>query len=445
MTATWIKNPLGILAENADGGIVVESTKIVELVASGSTPTTPVDEAFDAGSHVIIPGLINTHHHFFQTMTRAHPVALNKPLFPWLEGLYPVWERFTPDALRLATRMAYTELLLSGCTTASDHHYLYPAGLEGSVDTQVEEARAVGIRAFITRGSMSDKQGGLTPANLVQDDDEILADCARVLERYHDNAPGAMIQIGLAPCSPFNATKNLMSETAKLAACHDSRMHTHCGETLDEIAYCSQVFGQRPVDYLEEVGWLTPRTWLAHGIHFSDDEIARLGASGVGVSHCPTSNMLLASGSCRTQDLEAAGSPIGLGVDGSASNDNSNMMEAVRDAFLLNRLNYGADAVSHLDALRWATTGSAACLGRADIGRIAVGMEADIALFTLDEPRFSGSHDPLAALVLCGAHGADRVMVAGRWQVIDGEPIGFDLEELRHEHHAQAMQLFGTT
>ena len=445
MTATWIKNPLRILADEADGGIVVEGTKIVELVASGSSPNTRVDETLDAGSHVITPGLINTHHHFFQTMTRAHPAALNKPLFPWLESLYPVWERFTPDALRLATRMAYAELLVSGCTTASDHHYLYPAGLESAVDIQVEGARAVGIRAFITRGSMSDKQGGLTPANLVQDDDEILADSARVLERYHDSAPGSMVQIGLAPCSPFNVTPRLMRETAELAAHHDSRLHTHCGETLDEIDYCSQVFGQRPVDYLEDVGWLTPRTWLAHGIHFSNDEIARLGASGVGVSHCPASNMLLSSGSCRTLDLEAAGSPIGLGVDGSASNDNSNMMEAVRDAFLLNRLNYGADSVSHLDALRWATTGSAECLGRSDIGSIAVGMEADLALFALDELRFSGSHDPLAALVLCGAHQADRVMVAGRWQVVDGEPTGLDLEELRHAHHDQAMRLFSNT
>ncbi|MFC6050503.1 amidohydrolase family protein, partial [Methylobacterium hispanicum] len=308
---------------------------------------------FEAGRHVVVPGLVNTHHHAFQTLTRAHPAALDKPLFPWLQALYPVWQRITPEAFRLATRLAYTELLLSGCTTAGDHHYLFPRGLEDSVDVQVDEARALGIRACVSRGSMSLSQdeGGLPPGTLVQDDDAILADSERVLDLFHDARPGAMVQVALAPCSPFAVTKRLMRESARLADLRDCRLHTHLGETLDEDAYCLELFGQRPVDYLEEVGWLSGRTWLAHGIHFDDAEVARLGAAGVGICHCPTSNMVLASGRCRTCELEAAGSPVGLGVDGSASNDSSNLMEGVRHALMLNRLTYGAEAVTHLDAL----------------------------------------------------------------------------------------------
>ncbi|SFJ04860.1 8-oxoguanine deaminase [Methylobacterium brachiatum] len=441
----WIRDPLAILAEGAGGGIVVAGSRIVERVAVGAQPTAPVDETFDASRHVVIPGLINTHHHAFQTLTRAHPIAINKPLFPWLKALYTVWGRITPEAFRLATRVAYTELLLSGCTTAGDHHYLFPKGLEQSVDIQVEEARGLGIRAAITRGSMSlsDREGGLPPETLTQDDDTILADCERVLNLFHDSAPGAMVQVGLAPCSPFAVTKRLMRESADLAARHGCRLHTHLGETLDEDEFCLSMFGCRPVDYLEEVGWMSERVWLAHGIHFNDAEVARLGKAGVGVCHCPTSNMTLASGHCRTCELEAAGSPVGLGVDGSASNDSSNLMEGVRHALMLNRLTYGAETVTHLDALRWATEGSAACLGRSDIGRIEPGREADLALFTLDELRFSGAHDPLAALVLCGATRADRVMVAGQWRVIDGQPFGVDAVRLREDHSRLAKALFG--
>ncbi len=430
----WLRDPLGVLAEGAGGGLVVAGSRIVELVPSGARPLAPVDITFDASRHVVIPGLVSTHHHMFQTLTRAHPLALNKPLFPWLEALYTVWPRLTPDAFRLATRVAYAELLMSGCTTAADHHYLFPKGLERAVDIQVEEARAIGIRALVTRGSMSDRDGGVTPPDVVQDEDEILADCERVLQLFHDPGPGAMVRVGLAPCSLFNVSKRLMRESAGLADRFDCRLHTHCGETLDEIAYSQSLFGQRPVDYLEDVGWLSSRVWLAHGIHFTDAEVRRLGRAGVGVCHCPTSNMVLASGRCRTCELEAAGSPVGLGVDGSASNDSSNMMEAVRHALMLNRLTYGADRVSHLDALRWATEGSARCLGRSDIGRIEVGREADLALFTLDELRFSGSHDPLAALVLCGATRADRVMVAGQWRVIDGALPSLDVRSLQEQH-----------
>ena len=437
----WIKNPLAILADGAGGGLVVDNCRIVELVPSGGEPTTRPDSVFDASERVIIPGLINTHHHFFQTLTRAHPQAINKELFPWLQTLYPIWARSVkPEAFRLATRLALTELLMSGCTTVSDHHYLYPDGLEDAMDIQADEARRLGMRMVLNRGSMSlsVKDGGLPPDSVVQDEDVILADCERVLAAYHDASDGAFCQVALAPCAPFTVSKSLMRQTAELAARHDCRLHTHLGETLDEDAYCLEHFNCRPVDYLEDVGWLNNRTWLAHGIHFNDGEIRRLGSHGVGICHCPTSNMVLASGQCRTRELEQAGCPVGLGVDGSASNDNSNLIEGVRHALMINRLTYNAADITHFDVFRWATKGSAACLGRSDIGEITVGKQADLAFYSLEELRFSGAGDALAALVLCGAHEADRVMIAGQWRVIDRMPVDMDVGRLRAEHGAAA-------
>ncbi len=439
----WIRNPLGIVAENASGGVVVEGGVIAELVAAGTGPAAPVDAVFDASEHVVLPGLINTHHHFYQTLTRAHPAAIDRELFPWLTALYPLWARLTPEHLRLAVRAALAELLLSGCTTAADHHYLYPPGLEDAVDIAVEEARALGIRATISRGSMnlSQKDGGLPPDTVVQDEDTILADSERVLRLFHDPAPGSMIQIALAPCSPFSVTPSLMAKSAELAARFDAPLHTHLAETKDEDAYCLQVYGKRPLDLLEETGWMRPKTWLAHGVHFSCEECERLGRAGVGVCHCPTSNGVLASGFCRTRELEAAGAPLGLGVDGSASNDGSNLMEELRHALLVNRLRYeSAAAVTARDVIRWATQGSARCLGRSDIGSISPGFQADLALYRLDELRFSGAHDPVAALVLCGAHRADRVMVGGRWRVVDGAIPGLDLAALRSAHGAASRR-----
>jgi 8-oxoguanine deaminase len=439
----WIKDPLAILAEDAARGVVVEGSRIVETVPAGREPAAPVDSVFDASRHVVLPGLINTHHHFFQTLTRAHPQAINKELFPWLKALYPVWSRLDIDSFRLGVRVALTELLLSGCTTAADHHYLFPKGLETAIDIQVEEARALGIRMTVTRGSMnlSEKDGGLPPDSVVQDEDEILADSERLLGLYHDRSEGAQIQVALAPCSPFSSTKRVMLESAALAERFDCRLHTHLAETKDEDAYCQEVYGCRPLDFLEEVGWLGPRTWLAHGVHFTCEECEKLGRHGVGVCHCPTSNAVLASGFCKTRELEAAGAPVGLGVDGSASNDSSNLMEGVRHALMVNRLHYeSSSAVTHLDAFRWATQGSARCLGRSDIGCIAPGLQADLAMFTLDELRFSGGHDPLAALVLCGAHRADRVMVGGVWRVVDGMPLGVDVARLRAQHGEAARR-----
>ena len=441
MKSIWLKNPLAILGNRAGSGLLLDGGRIVELVQAGWQPAANPDEVFDASGHVVLPGLINTHHHFYQTLTRAHPQAINKELFDWLKALYPLWARLTPEAMRLGTRLALTELLMSGVTTTSDHHYVFPTGLDDAMDIQVDEAVKLGMRMTVTRGSMnlSVKDGGLPPDSVVQDEDTILADCERVISKYHQSGEGAKIQVALAPCSPFSVTRSLMFACGELAAKHDCRLHTHLAETHDENEFCLARFGCRPVDYLEEAGWLNKRTWLAHGIHFSDEEIGRLGKNGVSVCHCPTSNMVLASGHCRTQELEQAGVAVGLGVDGSASNDNSNLMEGVRHALLMNRLKYGQN-ITHLDVLRWATQGSAKCLGRSDIGEIAVGKQADLALYTLDELRFSGAGDPIAALVLCGAHRADRVMIGGEWRVIDGVPVGVDVERLRHEHGEAAKR-----
>ena len=442
-TTTWIKNPLSIFAEGSDGGVVIKGQKIIELVPLGGFPISNIDETYDASSSVILPGLINTHHHFYQTLTRAYPEALNKELFPWLKSLYKVWAHIQPEMLAVSTELALSELLLSGCTTASDHHYLFPSQLENAIDIQVEEAQKLGMRVVLTRGSMSlgEKDGGLPPQSVVQSKQDILIDSERLIKTYHDSKEGAMTQIALAPCSPFSVTTDLMIETANLAQQYDVRLHTHLAETIDEENFCLEKFGLRTVDYLESVGWLSNRTWLAHGIHFNKDEIKKLGQSGVGICHCPTSNMMLASGICHSLELEEAGSIIGLGVDGSASNDGSNMIAELRQAMYLQRLRYGASKITHQKAYGWATKGSAALLGRNDIGEISIGRQADLALFKLDELRFSGSHDSLAALLLCGAQKADRVMIAGQWKVTDGKIIGKDESELISRHSGAAKKL----
>ncbi len=443
MTALWIKDPLGILAPGAERGVVIDSGCIAELVPKGAEPATPGASTFDASRHVVLPGLINTHHHFYQTLTRATPAALDRTLFPWLQALYPVWARLTPDLLDAATTVAMAELLLSGCTTATDHHYVFPAGLEDAIDIEIAVAKRLGVRVVLTRGSMnlSQQDGGLPPDSVVQHQDTILADSERLIARYHDASPGAMVQIALAPCSPFSVTTSLMQATAALAQRTGVRLHTHLAETADEEAFCRARFGYRPLDYLEQCGWLNDRTWLAHGIHFDAAEIARLARAGTCVTHCPCSNQVLASGTCPVCEMEQAGMSVGLGVDGSASNNASNLMQEVRAAFLLQRSRYGADKISHLDALRWATEGSAGCIGRPELGRIAVGMQADLALFSLDELRFSGALDPIAAVVTCGAHRADRVMIGGRWVVEDGTIPGLDIAGLIRRHTLATQRL----
>lgn len=445
-TRLWIKNPLAVFTGNsldAAGGLVVENGVIAEVLGAGQSPSRPCDSTFDAREHVLLPGLVNTHHHFYQTLTRAWGPVVNQPLFPWLKTLYPVWARLTPEKLALATKVALAELLLSGCSTAADHHYLFPGGLENAIDVQVDVVRELGMRAMLTRGSMSlgEADGGLPPQQTVQEGEVILADSQRLIEQYHERGDGAQIQIALAPCSPFSVTQDIMRQSAELAERLDVRLHTHLAETLDEEDFCLQRFGLRTVDYLDSVGWLSSRTWLAHGIHFNPDEIARLGAAGTGICHCPSSNMRLASGICPTVDLEAAGAPIGIGVDGSASNDGSNMILEARQALYIQRLRYGAEKITPELALGWASKGSAKLLGRTDIGEMAVGKQADLAFFKQDELRFSGSHDPVSALLLCGADRADRMMIGGKWRVVDGQIEGLDVAQLIADHRQAAKAL----
>lgn len=462
----WLRAPRAVfdpepLATSADGGLVVAGGRIVERVPSGVTPRH--DNVFDARGLVLLPGLINTHHHFYQTLTRACVRALDKPLFPWLQSLYPLWARLTPPMLEAATELALVELLLSGCSTAVDHHYVFTAAMPEVIERQAALARRLGMRVMLCRGSMSLGQsaGGLPPDAVVQDEDTILAESERLIRLLHEGTDAAHVQVVLAPCSPFSVTPGLMRETAALARTHGVLLHTHLAETVDENRFCLQAFGMRPLDLIEANGWLAPRTWLAHGIHFTADEILRLGRAGAGVSHCPSSNMLLGSGACPVPALEAAGAPVGLGVDGSASNDGSNLMQEVRQAFLLARLRASLAAgpaesagarehteeagtaalTSHTDALRWATLGGARVLHRPGLGHLDVGALADIACFDLDDVRFSGAEDPVAALVLCGAHRALHVMVGGEWRVRDGVIPGLDLDALRARHQACAGEL----
>lgn len=442
----WIKNPLAVFtanAQHAPGGLVVQNGMIVELLGAGQAPEQPVSDTFDAREHVVLPGLVNAHHHFHQTLTRAWGPAASASMRDWLSRLYPVWAGMNAEHLALASRVALAELLLSGCTTTADHHYLFPDGLEEAIDIQVEAVRELGMRATLCRGSLSlAKPAGGRPYRRVEQRPEvILADSERLIGRYHQRGDGAWVQIALAPCSPFSATRELMRDSAALAEARDVRLHTHLGETPDDGAYCLRHHKLHLADYLHSVGWLGPRTWLAHGIHFSRVEIDRLGAAGVGVCHCPSANMRLGNGICRTLQLQAEGAIIGLGVDGSASNDVSNLMLEARQALYLQRLRYGAAAVTPETVLGWATRGSARLLGRGDIGELAVGKQADLALFRLDELRFSGSHDPVAALLLCGAERADRVMVGGRWRVVDGQIVGLDLAALAAAHRRAARQV----
>ncbi|WP_044434578.1 8-oxoguanine deaminase [Acinetobacter ursingii] len=447
MSRLWIKHPLAIFTANqqdATNGVVIENGQIIELVAQGQAPTQPVDQTFDAQDCVVIPGLINSHHHFYQTLTRAWAPVVNTPLFPWLKNLYPVWAKLTPEQLHLATQVALAELVLSGCTFAADHHYLFPQQLTDAIDIQVQAAQELGIRVMLTRGSMSlgEESGGLPPQQTVQQMDQILLDSERLVGKYHQRGADAMVNIALAPCSPFSVTPEIMRESAAMAQRLDVRLHTHLAETLDEEAFCLQMFGMRTVDYLESVGWLSDRTWLAHGIHFNTEEIQRLGQAGVSICHCPHSNMRLASGICPTLDLMQAGATIGLGVDGSASGDASNLILETRQAMYLQRLKYGAELITPELAFGWATQGSAKLLGREhDLGEIAVGHQADFALYKLDELKFSGSHDPIAALLLCGADQAEHVMVGGKWIVKERQLATIDIEKLQAEHRLAAKKL----
>lgn len=425
------------------GGSVLVRGNAVEAILEPNAPVPEADEQIDCSNLVLLPGLVNTHHHFYQTLTRNVPGAQDAALFDWLTCLYPVWGRLTPEALRVATATAIAELLLSGCTTTSDHMYLWPNGCR--LDDQIETAREMGMRFHAARGSMSlgRSRGGLPPDDLVENEDAILSDCERVIDAYHDPARFAMTRVVIAPCSPFSVTSDLMRESIALARRKGVHAHTHLAETLDEERYCLEHFGCRPVELAESLGWTGRDVWHAHTVHLSDAECERLGAGATGAAHCATSNMRLASGIAPLRRMLGAGMRVGLGVDGSASNDGSHMLDEARHALLLARVNAQANALSAREALRLATRGGAQVLGRDDTGALAPGMAADIAAWRIDALEFAGGavHDPLAALVFCRAHNADLVIVNGRVRVRQGRLLHFDLPAhvRRHNEISRAL------
>ncbi|MFN3346555.1 MAG: 8-oxoguanine deaminase, partial [Candidatus Bipolaricaulaceae bacterium] len=381
--------------------LVVEGNRIAAL-GEGEPPPGPYAEEIAGRDKVMIPGMVNTHHHLYQTLFRAVPGAQDKKLFDWLVFLYERWRGIDEEAVYVSTVVGLTELLLSGCTTSTDHLYLFPKGRRDLIDVEIEAAKEVGIRFHPTRGSMSlsRKEGGLPPEDVVQTEEEILADSERLILRYHDRSFGAMLRIALAPCSPFSVTPKLMRETAELARKYGVLLHTHLAETLDEEEFCRAKFGKRPVEYLEELGWLGPDVWVAHAVHLSDADIEKLGRAGVGVAHCPSSNMLLGSGIAPIPKMLAAGVKVGLAVDGSASNDASNMIREARQAMLLARVRYGAEAMPARQALRMATLGGAQVLGwERELGSLEPGKCADLSLWDISTLEFAGAADPVAGLL----------------------------------------------
>lgn len=430
-------------AEIADGALFARDGWIEQVGPTSELPET-ADEVIDCRGTVLVPGLVNTHHHFFQTLTRA--LAQDCELFEWLVELYPVWSNLTPDHVRVSTVTALAELAMSGCTTAFDHHYFWPNG--SRLDHQVEAAQRVGIRFHVSRGSMSvgRSQGGLPPDDWVEDEDAILADCSRVVSTYHDPSPGAMVQVVIAPCSPFSVSPDLMRRSAQLARSLRVRLHTHLAETLDEEDYCKDLFRMRPVEYAEEVDWLGDDVWFAHAVHVSDQDLAVMAATKTGVGHCPTSNMRLASGVAPLMRYLEARVPVGLGVDGSASNDSSHMLSEARQALLGARLARALQEskepmLTAREALRVATRGGAEVLGRTDIGSLTPGKAADIALFRTDGLAMAGVHDPVAGLVLTGPHQVDRLIVQGRSVVVDGRLEGLEMAPHLERHRTLARQL----
>jgi len=394
-----------------------------------------IDETIDGRGKVVIPGLVNTHHHLYQTLTRNIASCQDVPLFPWLVKLYGVWRELDEEAVEVGALVGLGELLKTGCTTSTDHHYVFPGDRPGGlIDVQIAAARRLGIRFHPTRGSMSlgRSQGGLPPDDVVQTEEEILADSRRLAETYHDPSRYSMCRLALAPCSPFSVTPELMRQTVELARDLGLRIHTHLAETKDEEQFCQEKFGCRPLEYMERLGWIGEDVWFAHAIHLSDAEVGRLGETRTGVAHCPASNMKLSSGVCRVPDLLAAGAPVGLAVDGSASNDASDMWGEMRLAYLLGRLAYGDRGLKAEDVLRLATAGGAAVLGRDDIGRLAPGLAADLVLIDLEQLGFAGGrHDPVAAIVGSGdCHVVDTTIVNGQVVVRDGRLVGADESEI---------------
>lgn len=450
----------------SNASILIQDGRIT-AIGDAMQMTSDADEVIDARNHLVTPGLINTHHHMFQSLTRAIPEVQDAELFSWLRGLYPIWTGLTPDMIRVSSQVAMGELLLSGCTTSSDHLYLYPNGVQLS-DT-IEAAKSIGMRFTATRGSMSvgESRGGLPPDALVQDEDTILQDSQRQVERWHDPSFGAMVQVSLAPCSPFSVSQDLMLQSAQLARSMGVRLHTHLAENDHDLAYTREKFNCTPTQYIQELGWLGEDVWHAHCVQLDDDGIKRFAASGTSVAHCPCSNMRLASGIAPIRRMLDTGVNVGLGVDGSASNDGANIVGEARQAMLLARvkgalaapqrvrdadgqdkMRYGCDTgsleLSARQALALATRGGAKTLGRTDIGHLAVGMCADLALFDLETIGFAGAavHDPVAALLLCASPQAAYTIVNGKVVVRKGELSTLDVNELVHTHNRMAASLY---
>ena len=435
-------DPLGTTIPG--GGIYIRDNVIEQV---GPTPDLPntADEIIDARGLALAPGLINTHHHFFQSLFRAVPGAQDCGLFAWLHRLLPLYAGVDGEAVRIASLTAMAELVLSGCTTSSDHHYMFLH--DATLDAQIESASEIGLRLHATRGSMSlgESDGGLIRDDLVEDEDTIIADSVRLIERYHDPSPLAMLRIGLAPSTPFAVTKELMRESAALARSYPNvTLHTHVAETRDEIEYCSQRFGQRPTQYMEEVGWLGPDVWWAHAVHLNDVELAMLAETGTGIAHCPSSNMRLGSGVCRVRDMLDAGVKVGLGVDGSASNDTGHLLAEARMALLLQRAIHGAEGLGVEAALRIATLGGASILGRLnELGSLEAGKAADLIGVDLHTVSMAGGaiHDPVGALLLCSVDRVELSIINGRQVVRGGRILTVDLEALIDRHNEIARRL----
>jgi 8-oxoguanine deaminase len=442
--------------EIADGGLFVRDGFIQQVGPSAELPTS-ADEIVDLTDHILLPGLINTHHHFYQTLTRCVPAAQDANLFNWLKTLYPIWARMTPDDVYISTKTALAELALSGCTTASDHLYLFPNG--SRLDDEIQAGKEMGLRLHASRGSMSlgESKGGLPPDSVVEDEDVILRDSQRLIETYHDPNPGAMTRVVLAPCSPFSVTADLMRQSAVLAREYGVLLHTHLAETHDEEAFCLEAVGHRPVAYMELLNWVGADVWFAHSVHVNPDEISLYAQTGCGVAHCPTSNMRLASGIAPILDMLRSGVKVGLGVDGSASNDGSNLLEEVRQAMMVARLRAGLMGASlsggqtpplmtARQALEIATRGSASVLGREDIGSLEPGKCADFFAIDLNHLEYTGGlHDPVAAVVFCSPVRADYTVVGGKFIVKEGQLVTVDLPQLVSAHNQAAQRLLNAS
>ncbi len=425
-----------------DGAIFARDNFIEAIGPTAHLPST-ADTVIDASGMIVLPGFVNTHHHLYQTLTRVVPEAQNAKLFDWLVTLYPIWARLTGEAVYISALVGMAELLLSGCTTTTDHLYIFPNDV--SVDDEIRAAREIGIRFHPCRGGMSlgRSKGGLPPDEVVQTEDEILADSERLIKTYHDPSPGAMCRIALAPCSPFSVTPELMRETAQLARRYNVMLHTHLAETTDEEEFCLEKFKMRPLDYMAQLGWLGEDVWFVHVVHVNSRDIKILAETGSGVAHCPTSNMRLGSGISPVVEMLKAGVKVGLAVDGSSSNDSSHMLAEVRQALLLQRLRYGADSISAEEALELATKGGARVLGRSDIGSLEPGKAADLIGIRLERLEYAGAsvHDPVASLVFCSPVRVDLAIVNGKVVVEEGRLLTVDLEEIVRKHNAIARKM----